>query len=856
MKKSLIILITQIVLIGPALAHADREQPTPIIDAANSCTSYNCDGVYKIGDMIRINVYGKRGVSSDIVGGTLRIISKSQGYDSAVQKLTRAKGGSWFYHWDTSGLNAADDYQVNFRLIDRRGRSSPADATSRLYITLTTKPPIRGDLVSVTDVNFPALGPDTTLVRTYQLYSGYNGCLGYGWTHSYNMRLSESEDGLVRLFDADGTEAFFKPTSGGGYSSPIGDYRKLTKYTNGFSLREKSGKLFYFDATGRLTKIVDRNHNRVRLHYNARGLLKTVVDASQQVISFIYDSTNRIASIVDPTGRFILYNYDKNGNLISLSKSWGYQGYKTKYGYDLQHRLTVIAYPNSTYKFFEYGVGGRVVSVYNEKQQNRLDVRYNLFKPQLMFYDAGGGWFFLTYNEFSSILNIRDLFGNEINYTYDEQQNLTSITNNQGLKLSFAYDDRGNLTRLVDSSGDITILTYDNNYNQLHSFTDTKGNVVRFKYDDRGNLVQAVYPNKLYETFKYSPRGNLIEKVDRKKQRVVFEYNHQGKLISQRHADSLVTFNYDRAGNLIRATNSIARISFTYDSLNHLTKTSYLNDNGRLYEISYEYDQLGNRTKTVYPDGYQLNYHYDEANRLAYITDSARELQKYCYDKMGRRLNKQILKQVYSPFEDNSGGLLNLICLKTVARISSIYNNDHRYHDNLFVSTTVVDFENYIYEPVNQLLNIPRLALYLFDDLPAMLDIQIGGKQQANQFAGGEDEKYEYDANGNIINKITKAGITNFAYDYENRLIRMQRANKAINYAYDPLGRVIKKRAGNKAKEYIYDGMQVIMETDDHNNTVATYVYGPMVDEVLRMWRNNTEQFYTEDGLGSSIVPY
>ena len=135
----------------------------------------------------------------------------------------------------------------------------------------------------------------TEIARTYLIDSTNPGPFGLRWTHSYNVFLQEYPDGLVKLFNQDGTESFFKPHAAGGYEALPGDFRALTKNGDGtFILRGKFGLVFNFNANGKLASLVDPNSNQITLTYIGDGLLRTVTDPSDRVTTFVYNSDKHI----------------------------------------------------------------------------------------------------------------------------------------------------------------------------------------------------------------------------------------------------------------------------------------------------------------------------------------------------------------------------------------------------------------------------------------------------------------------------------------------------------------------------------------------------------------------------------
>ncbi len=102
------------------------------------------------------------------------------------------------------------------------------------------------------------------------------------------------------------------------------------------------------------------------------------------------------------------------------------------------------------------------------------------------------------------------------------------------------------------------------------------------------------------------------------------------------------------------------------------------------------------------------------------------------------------------------------------------------------------------------------------------------------------------------VGNLTSDGTTTFAYDSENRLTRATGPKgEEATYTYDPFGRRLSKTVDGATTYFVYDGDQLIGELIKGSLLTATYVYGPGIDEVLRMTRGRTSTYYHADGLGS-----
>jgi RHS repeat-associated protein len=113
-----------------------------------------------------------------------------------------------------------------------------------------------------------------------------------------------------------------------------------------------------------------------------------------------------------------------------------------------------------------------------------------------------------------------------------------------------------------------------------------------------------------------------------------------------------------------------------------------------------------------------------------------------------------------------------------------------------------------------------------------------------------------HDHNGNL----TGDGQYTHAYDEHNRLIRVTRIlDSAVvgEYVYDALGRRVAKLAdgdgdGNREEtRFYFDGARAIEDQTAGGVTLATYVLGRYVDEVLTMDRSGSRYFYHQNTLWS-----
>jgi len=112
---------------------------------------------------------------------------------------------------------------------------------------------------------------------------------------------------------------------------------------------------------------------------------------------------------------------------------------------------------------------------------------------------------------------------------------------------------------------------------------------------------------------------------------------------------------------------------------------------------------------------------------------------------------------------------------------------------------------------------------------------------------------------GTALTLFAQAGedeVRTHTYDYKNKIITASNGSKTISFEYDPFGRRISKSNGSTAINYYYAGDQVIEEQNSSGSTLKQYIYGNLIDEVLRMdkYNNNTIEnsfYYHTDSIGN-----
>lgn len=116
----------------------------------------------------------------------------------------------------------------------------------------------------------------------------------------------------------------------------------------------------------------------------------------------------------------------------------------------------------------------------------------------------------------------------------------------------------------------------------------------------------------------------------------------------------------------------------------------------------------------------------------------------------------------------------------------------------------------------------------------------------------GTGTTYDYDANGNLIEKDDGTDTWTYEWDAENLLTRVLKNAAAVaTFEYDPLGRRVQKVAGGTTTTFTYDGEDTIRELKGAVGTV--HLHGPWTDEALAKETSGSTSYYHAEVLGSIV---
>ncbi|MDP2880070.1 MAG: DUF6531 domain-containing protein, partial [Azonexus sp.] len=490
-------------------------------------------------------------------------------------------------------------------------------------------------------------GLNTVFTRTYNSAPSSTKVdrgLGYGWVHSYLMRLKSNDFGdcpnctsaqkpenansktssITYTDERGGEQAFLVNETTYAVTPPKGVYDTLTldsPSTGQHTLTFRNGVKYIFETpTGtlkttpnvvaRLKYIDNAWGDRLTLTYDGNGRLSTVTDnlsiAGRTGITLTYHPDGRLKDVSDWTARKWSYTYDTSGNLQTLTNPLAQV---LTYGYDTpKHLLTSIAKPlqrdgQTVQTKFKYYENGRTF-----QQTNSLDQGDTL--------------------------------------DYDLYRKSTRVTDPRGGVREYFYDDNGRMTKLVEPDG--AVLLFEN-----------QGDAIRSKkYDALGYTTTYSYRADKVFTGTSDVFGNVTREQDALTRTVDTTYGPLDQVASvkdKRGTTATTTYGGSTSGCDYTNRPKETRLSALSGSANVLLSSQCWNSNGTLNTSRQYLDGSRYReTRLTYEAGSQgLNV---SQQQIVGLPSGIAATQTFTYDSLGRKKTETLKRRASPP----TAGLIDL----------------------------------------------------------------------------------------------------------------------------------------------------------------------------------------------------
>lgn len=631
--------------------------------------------------------------------------------------------------------------------------------------------------------------------------------------------------------------------SGAGYA-PIDEDRTAFAYgdrriiveSNGYRRIDVSGDYKFFDPSGQLAEIGDRNDCKVFLGYDTNGNLTSYSDNfSNQVIWITWES-NRITRAADAAAgaREVIYTYDDQGLLNNVT---GITGAVTEYGYDASGRLNFKRQPSGKESTIEYDSSSYVISILDQDGVGKFfDYGFDVLKGEYYAFvqTTDGDVFEQWYDRFGR--KIRADVNGEPTQRLDDGTQVET-------------DERGNVTRIVYPDGTTATKSYDPILNVLVAETDVLGVMRMYQHDDRGNLTNEIHgvglPEerrivRVYDAFGRMTQMTKVGDTNVADAVTALTYDNQGNVLTVTMPGGSLTSNvYNDAGFRICSIDAVGNIwstrvnevglpleifgpdgftaSNTYDAAGNLVAVT--DPTGRTTQ--YERDTQGRLTKTIDPFGNETVVEYDFAGRVVRRSDGNVLESGRDYDASGRLVKTWVVPGFFTSYEYDGLGRASRVTTPDGDVWDVVYDADGnkiRLDGPGITKLSQYDAGGRVTQ-VDELSDLVTLS--------ATFTYDVAGRMVAVSNSSGESSAKTYDVFNQVRQVVTSGCQTNSSsFDAHGNVISLTDGNGNTTRAeYDPRGLPTKKiYPDGSFNQIAYDALgrpQTLIDAIDRKLTYA-----------------------------------
>ncbi len=784
--------------------------------------------------------------------------------------LTAAFGPSW--PGIQSSLRQAADYLSAHGRFEHR--------PSRLQGLLMDE--VMGNDVSAMlaferDALCPAPGRALVFDRTHGtglLARFHSGPLGYGWSHSYDLRLQELPSGDVFVRAGSALRPFMKLSSGA-YQGHETDQGKLRKDGEDWVLTEPDGTRMRFDAEGALHSVTDAAGNVVTLSYDASGRLESVQHSSGDRFAFAYDDAGRIAELTDHAGEKTRYAYDGGGCLEIVTTPDGrttHYAYHAEEGKLTDHALVATTHPDGRVVTFLYDDLGR----FSGRRSPGGAATFTFARTALgttAVSDPMGHTATLCRDEAGRLVEASAPGLPSRGLAYDDAGNLSEV-NYGDRKAAFTWGPLGEPLSVKDPAGNTTAFAH--TYpaaggSAIESFSDAGGvtysversaSAARRPAGSEGLANAVVYPDGTREEFLRDAQGLVTQYTNRRGQAVAVTRNVRGQVTSASFPDGTsANYEYDSAGRLTKAGDASGDILLRYDAAGNLAQITYPGG----HTFTFAYDAAGRRTQRTSEDGFTLNYAYDAEGRLANVTTGEGTLvMALTCDASGRVTREDRGNGTATTFtRDASGRLLQIRHLAPGGAESDFALYAYDAAGNVASKQTPHGTESYEYDAAGRLLHVAypggHSEGYTYDGAGNRVVMERDGQATyylvngLNQVESAGNRNFGYDRDGNMSSASTGSGTASFQYDALGRLVAASHPSAGgAAYTYNALGQMASVASGGATLTFLYDGAGTLPAAELAGAGVAAARNVDALGLAARIAQDGAASFFHFDGSGNT----
>nr|WP_310634469.1 RHS repeat-associated core domain-containing protein [Paraburkholderia sp.] len=623
---------------------------------------------------------------------------------------------------------------------------------------------------------------------------------------------------------------------------------------NGYTFRvihpDGSEEWLYRNQHDKLVQYTHRDGGAEYLDYDERGNFVRHQRVDGSIVTMEYDAKDQRVRTTDAEGHIWEQAYDDAGNVVSAKDPLGNE---TKYQYDEQGLPVEVTDAKGGSKKLTYDAAGHLLS-YRDCSGKTTQWTYDSAGRLIAAKDAAGGTKTYRYGANGELKEIVSPGGVE-RVQYDAEGRLLMAIDPMERATHYAYDGAGRISQRVDALGQRLSYGYDR-LGRLVRLTDANDATYAFQYDSVGRQLEEVGFDGKATRYTYDEASGRLLSTESAERVTQYAFDRGGRLASREAQGQTERFAYDANGRLIDASNRYSRIQRFFDPVGNLVREHHAYDVfgvTRSYVWHHTYDELGNRTRTVRPDGHAIDWlmygsghvhgllvdgeerleiERDDLHREIRRTLSSRIGQSTLYDPAGR-IERQTVQREKAPAPLSA----RRYRYDTAGQLTQIEDSrkgvtDYRYDPvgRLLEAIGPGGTERFAFDPASNIVDPvqPDRSLgYSFaarseSTLPASVPKVLGNLLK--DYAGTH---FDYDAQGNLVQKRSSMGTQRFEWDAYDRMsgasVDAPSRHSVSSYFYDPFGRRIAKVVDGVETVFGWDGDTLAYESGTEHST--HYVY-------------------------------
>ncbi len=669
--------------------------------------------------------------------------------------------------------------------------------------------------------------------------------------------------------------------------------------------------VFSYDALNRLLTETDADNHSLTHSYDGVGNKISTTNQRGFTTTWDFDDLNRMVKQTDPQiagqGNEINNVYDNNDNLLSTTDK---RGLLTENTYDAADRLLTTKRNNILVLTQRYNDVGDLVGT-TDANGNATAFEYDARNQVILESRPLVALTRYTYDAMGDLLTSTDPEQRVSRNTYDKRRRLLSSANGAGETTSFGYDANNNKIFQQRPNGNQWNYAYDQ-LDRLIGIEDALGQTSSYDYDAANNLIEQIDANGNTTTYAYNDRNLRVLKtypeVNGNQTQISVSYDEAGNRSSQTDGNGVVTtYAYDALNRLTSTVyqngssfaGQLSNETQTYDGNNNLLETRETYQNGdvrttsfsydnfdRLFNktdsfgntLGYRYDLNGNRTQLIDSLGTPTNTQFDALNRPILVTNTLGQT-RYSYDR------SSLLTQTQYPNNTTADTAYDDALRKTlienrqnnalVSKFEYQYDANGNRSQQTETNGASAEITTYAYDDNDRLKQVAypdQTVTYTYDAAYNRIAEQATNAANAtvinktltynarNQLVTVTDHldatnniAYQYDGNGNQIQKQKGSTQSNFIRDVRNDLRQVTTGGSTVGqFLYDTAGLRIEKIGERGTERSLYDDQSILQQYNQAGNQIARFDYG--AQKLLSLTANNEPaQFYLTDALNSVV---